>query len=619
MSIELLPPRLANQIAAGEVVERPASVVKELVENAIDAGATRIDVDIERGGHRLIRIRDNGSGIAKEDLKLALCRHATSKIHDFEDLEAIATLGFRGEALASISAVSRLTLTSRTADQTAAWQAFAEGMDMAVTIEPAAHPVGTTVEVADIFFNTPARRKFLRSEKTELTHIEQLLKRLALANCGIQLQLTHNGKKLRRYPAGESGTRQHKRLAAVCGDRFAEHMLAFNSEFEAFKLSGWLLPEADEQAPANQYFYVNGRAVRDKLLNHAVRQASADFLADPAQAGYVLYLELPTTQVDVNVHPAKQEVRFHQARLVHDFVVKALSEAVAQQADVPFNVDPETGEVLTEAPEQSAQQVSEPASESYEMAEPSSTPPAAQTTMLFPEHNEAAQGPSHTRQPHYGKALTGSRPSASASQAYQTLMSEAASLARPSAPPVAATASHLAPASAAATNNWQWLLRLDPQHQLVWWQQQLWCVDLAAADTDYWQQLNKPWAGQALLMPVALPINDQDAELLKEKAAMLADYGLELALPRPHKLVIRQVPELMKGWDWSAGLTAFSAALACQGEEMIAQWVSLSWRQQATLRAQAVRQQLSYEPPEQEKSWLRAISAEQLQPLLVNH
>ena len=239
MPIQVLPPQLANQIAAGEVVERPASVVKELVENSLDAGATRIDIDIERGGAKLIRIRDNGCGIKKDELALALARHATSKIASLDDLEAIISLGFRGEALASISSVSRLTLTSRTAEQQEAWQAYAEGRDMNVTVKPAAHPVGTTLEVLDLFYNTPARRKFLRTEKTEFNHIDEIIRRIALARFDVTINLSHNGKIVRQYRAVPEGGQKERRLGAICGTAFLEQALAIEWQHGDLTLRGW--------------------------------------------------------------------------------------------------------------------------------------------------------------------------------------------------------------------------------------------------------------------------------------------------------------------------------------------------------------------------------------------
>ncbi len=333
MTIKILPARLANQIAAGEVVERPASVIKELVENSLDSGATRIDIDIEKGGAKLIRVRDNGKGIAKDELGLALSRHATSKIHTLDDLEAIMSLGFRGEALASISSVSRLTLTSRPAAQEEAWSAYSEGRDMQVKLQPAAHPIGTTVEVLDLFFNTPARRKFLRTEKTEFAHIDELLKRIALSRFDVSINVRHNGKVIRQYRATKNQLQSEKRIAAVCGNAFVRNMLRIELEHQGLKLHGWITtPDGARQQSDLQYCYVNGRMMRDKLINHAIRQSYETSLKPDQFAAYVLFIELDPHQVDVNVHPSKHEVRFHQARLVHDFIYQALADALVQSA-----------------------------------------------------------------------------------------------------------------------------------------------------------------------------------------------------------------------------------------------------------------------------------------------
>ena len=361
MTIKILPARLANQIAAGEVVERPASVIKELVENSLDSGATRIDIDIEKGGAKLIRVRDNGKGIAKDELGLALSRHATSKIHTLDDLEAIMSLGFRGEALASISSVSRLTLTSRPAAQEEAWSAYSEGRDMQVKLKPAAHPIGTTVEVLDLFFNTPARRKFLRTEKTEFAHIDELLKRIALSRFDVTINVRHNGKIIRQYRAAKNQLQTEKRIAAVCGNAFVRHMLRIELEHQGLKLHGWITtPEGARQQSDLQYCYVNGRMMRDKLINHAIRQSYEMSLKPDQFAAYVLFIELDPHQVDVNVHPAKHEVRFHQARLVHDFIYQALADALAQSAviDKPqvnesafHRVEPTESEEVEHSPE----------------------------------------------------------------------------------------------------------------------------------------------------------------------------------------------------------------------------------------------------------------------------
>lgn len=338
MPIQVLPPQLANQIAAGEVVERPASVVKELVENSLDAGATRIDIDIERGGAKLIRIRDNGCGIKKDELALALARHATSKIASLDDLEAIISLGFRGEALASISSVSRLTLTSRVAEQQEAWQAYAEGRDMDVTVKPAAHPVGTTLEVLDLFYNTPARRKFMRTEKTEFSHIDEIIRRIALARFDVTINLSHNGKAVRQYRAVAEGGQKERRLAAICGTPFVEHALAIEWQHGDLALQGWVADpkQTNAQLAEIQYCYVNGRMMRDRLINHAIRQACEDKLGAGEQPAFVLYLTIDPHQVDVNVHPAKHEVRFHQSRLVHDFIYQGVLSVLQQQVDAPL-------------------------------------------------------------------------------------------------------------------------------------------------------------------------------------------------------------------------------------------------------------------------------------------
>ncbi|MBU2871203.1 DNA mismatch repair endonuclease MutL [Colwellia sp. E2M01] len=334
MTIAILPARLANQIAAGEVVERPASVIKELIENSLDAGATFINIDVDKGGIKKIKITDNGHGIVKEELALALSRHATSKIKDLNDLEAINSLGFRGEALASISSVARLTLTSKPKSQPTAWQAVAEGRDMTVDIKPAAHPDGTSIEVLDLFFNTPARRKFLRTEKTEFNHIDEVIRRIALAHFEVSFTLTHNGNIVRQYRSANTQAQCTKRVAAVCGPKFIEHALEVDCPHDSMKLSGWLAKPSFARSQNDlSYSYVNGRMMRDKLINHAIRQAYADLLPADTFPAFVLFLELDHREVDVNVHPSKHEVRFHQSRYVHDFIYsvchKALSSAMA--------------------------------------------------------------------------------------------------------------------------------------------------------------------------------------------------------------------------------------------------------------------------------------------------
>lgn len=399
--IQKLSPLLANQIAAGEVVERPSSVVKELVENALDAGATQIEIDIEQGGVRLIRVRDNGSGIHQDDLPLALSRHATSKIVATDDLANITTLGFRGEALASIGSVSRLTLTSALAGASG-WQVSVEG-DIASAILPAAHPKGTTVEVRDLFFNTPARRKFLRAEKTEFDHIDELIKRMALSSFGVGFTLTHNQRVVRQYHAVTSSALSNERLSALCGPAFVENAIHIESESSGMALRGWIAQPTFSRSQADlQYFYINGRMVRDKLLLHAVKAAYQDVLYRDRHPAYVLFLDVSPAVVDVNVHPTKQEVRFREGRTVHEFITRSVHNALAdvrpgeacshQHEEVKpvqhEHVDPETGEVHVLSP------VPTPIARSA----PVSLPPRAAAPASHTYHRPAAAPVQHVQE-----------------------------------------------------------------------------------------------------------------------------------------------------------------------------------------------------------------------------
>lgn len=330
--INLLSQRLSNQIAAGEVVERPASVVKELMENSLDAGADKLDIDVELGGIKLLRVRDNGAGIYKQDLALALSRHATSKILELADLENIRSLGFRGEALASISSISRFNMISKTADDDdgSGWKVEAEGQEMEPLLSPAAHPQGTTVEVRDLFFNTPARKKFLKTQKTEFSRIDEIVKRIALSRFDVQFTLNHNQRTIHKLLAAKSEQEQRRRVGLVCGPAFVENSVFVDREGPGLRLWGWVsLPTFSRSQADLQYFYVNGRVVRDKLVTHAVKQAYRDVLFHGRHPAYVLYLELAPAGVDVNVHPTKHEVRFCDSRLVHDFLFSSLHKALA--------------------------------------------------------------------------------------------------------------------------------------------------------------------------------------------------------------------------------------------------------------------------------------------------
>ena len=334
MRIKILSPLLANQIAAGEVVERPASVVKELVENSLDAKATQITIDIKQGGQALIRVRDDGQGMVKEDLALALARHATSKITELTDLEAVASLGFRGEALASISAVSRLKLISRHHLSDHAWRVRNDQAESAP--EPAAHPPGTTVEVEDLFFNTPARRKFLRSAQTEFEHIEAVVYKLALSRFDVGFRLTHNQRLVFTANPAATPIEREQRLAAILGTEFIENAIHIDWAAGELNLNGWLgLPKFNRSQADMQYGYLNGRYVRDKLLTHAVRQAYEDVLFNNRHPAYVLYLACHPNKVDVNVHPTKHEVRFRDSRTVHQFIVHGVHDALEKIRPAP--------------------------------------------------------------------------------------------------------------------------------------------------------------------------------------------------------------------------------------------------------------------------------------------
>ncbi|MEO0974394.1 MAG: DNA mismatch repair endonuclease MutL, partial [Pseudomonadota bacterium] len=326
MPIRLLPDPLINQIAAGEVIERPASVLKELLENALDAGATRIDVTLERGGIGRCSVRDDGGGIVADELPLALSRHATSKIASLEDLEEVRSMGFRGEALPSIASVSRTTIRSATANDPAHEIDAATG-----ELRPAAHPRGTTVDVRDLFYNTPARRRFLRTERTEYGHAEALFRRVALSRFDVAFSLTHNGKRVLELPVADDRERAEARVSAVCGEAFLEHALYVEREGESLGLRGWIAQPTFSRSQADmQYCYVNGRMVRDKLLAHAVRHGYRDVLFHGRHPAYVLFLALDPMGVDVNAHPAKYEVRFRDSSSVHGFVGRTVEQALAE-------------------------------------------------------------------------------------------------------------------------------------------------------------------------------------------------------------------------------------------------------------------------------------------------
>jgi len=525
MPIQLLPPQLANQIAAGEVVERPASVVKELVENSLDAGATEIVIDLEKGGCKKILIRDNGSGIPHDELTLALCRHATSKISSLDDLEQIVSLGFRGEALASISSVSRLTLTSKPAEQDNAWQASAEGREMQVQVKPAAHPNGTSIEVLDLFFNTPARRKFLRTDKTEFSHIDELVKRLALSRFDVSWTLLHNGQTVRQLKQAKGQEQQQKRVAALCGKVFAQHAAWLEVSYGQMSLHGWVVePEHCAEHPV-QYCYVNGRMMKDKLLNHAIRQAYGHLLPAERQPSFVLYLDIDPRQVDVNVHPAKHEVRFHQARLVHDFVVSALQDGLAQ-------LQQPTADELTPQP------LAQPAAFVTEHSEASKTA-VLQSSALAADVTPYAVRPGPYSSPVY-------RPSASRAAKSVTDWTSAFAL------PTTQKQASVSEPDCGSADLWV----INNRFQLRLHDHKLYMVDLVPVLTRLW--LQQPAPAMPLLMPVRLSLSANEVQAFMARAELMAQLGFDLLLADT-QLIVRSVP----GW---------------LRQTAVAQWLPLWWQ-----------------------------------------
>ena len=342
--IHALDARLVNQIAAGEIIERPASMLKELIENSLDAGATSIDIEVEQAGVKRLKITDNGHGILKHDLAMALSRHATSKIENLTDLEQIATLGFRGEALPSIASVTRMTIKSKEQGADQAWMVSSDGNNTTTEAVPVAHPVGTSIETRDLFYNTPARRKFLRTDNTEFKHLDQVVRKMALSRFDVAFKLQHNGKVILHLPAVPAD--DARRLKMVCGDNVPENSLYFDEQREEMRLSGWAgLPSFSRSQGDMQYFFLNGRLVRDKTIIHAVRLGYQDVLFHGRHPIYVLYLEMDPAGVDVNVHPTKHEVRFRDSRSVHGFIFRSLQRYVGASASESgsLQIDAEQG------------------------------------------------------------------------------------------------------------------------------------------------------------------------------------------------------------------------------------------------------------------------------------
>lgn len=531
-----MPEILINQIAAGEVVERPASVVKELVENAIDAGANRVDIDLEEGGVRLIRIRDNGSGIAAEQLPLAVSRHATSKIADLDDLESVATLGFRGEALPSIASVSRFTLASRRAHDEHGSALQIEGGKIG-EVTPRAHAPGTTVEVRELFYNVPARRKFLRAERTELGHIEEWLRSLALARPDVELRVSHNGKASRRYKPGDLYS--DTRLAETLGEDFANQAVRVDHSGAGLRLHGWIAQPHYSRASADQqYLYVNGRSVRDRSVAHAVKMAYGDVLYHGRQPAYVLFLELDPTRVDVNVHPAKHEVRFRDSRLVHDFVYRTLKDALA---------DTRAGMSAQEIGAGAAQPVDATA-----MPMASSAGASGFGLVRGPAPGAGSGGG--------GGGFSGWRPQqplglqvADAPAAYAALYAAPAGAERGAALPPMPTENGLPVTSADAgvPPLGYAIAQLHGIYILAENAEGLIVVDMHAAHERIgYERLKNAHDGiglqsQPLLVPITLAVGEREADTAESEAETLAALGFEVTRAGPGSLHVRSIPALL--------------------------------------------------------------------------
>ena len=559
-AIRLLDNRLANQIAAGEVVERPASVVKELLENSLDAGARRVTVEVENGGVKLIRIRDDGHGIPQNDLPLALSRHATSKISELEDLEGVATLGFRGEALASVSSVSRLTMTSNTEGQESGWQVRVEGRDMAPVVNPAPHPIGTTLEVKDLFFNTPARRKFLRTEKTEFSHLEEVVKRLALSRFDVGFTLRHNQRSIHQLRPAVTQAEKDRRVASLCSPKFIENAVIVDVEASGLKLWGWVgLPTFSRSSADLQYFFVNGRVIRDKLVAHAVRQAYRDVLYGGRHPTFVLYLDLDPALVDVNVHPTKHEVRFRDGRTVHNFLFSTLHRAlgaVTPDTQLPPSTlsTPQTQVSGVEAGEFKAQESisltasrspaaggSASSSNSYGGGTASrndrETPASGQVQRQLKAYSELyAQSADH--QP----AVT-EKPAMAVGEAavpeYQNVQETAL--------PESETSGMPPLGFAVAQLKGIYILSENEQGMVL--------VDMHAAhERITYERMKLAWhadgiKAQPLLVPKSISVSDREADCAEEFLTYFEKLGLALERMGPETLLVRQVPVMLQNAD----------------------------------------------------------------------
>lgn len=543
MPIRQLPAHLINQIAAGEVVERPASVVKELLENALDAGSTRIEVDIEQGGNKRIRIRDNGSGIPRDELMLALSRHATSKIASLDDLEQVRSLGFRGEALPSIASVSRLVLSSRHGEAEQGWKLFGDGQEVFDAPEPTAHAVGTTVDVTDLFFNTPARRKFLKTEKTEFSHIEEMVRKMALSRFDVGIELNHNQKNALRLRPASDRAGAERRITDICGSTFVEQSLYLDYEAAGLRLWGWLgLPTFSRSQADLQYFYVNGRSVRDKLIAHAVKQAYQDVMYHGRHPAFILFLELNPQGVDVNAHPTKQEVRFREGRLVHDFLFRTLHQAIA---DIRPGDD-------------SAAPTALPTPASL-------LPPSEENPPLSPFCKGGSEEVRPVYQPSY---QTNYQPRLQMPVREQMAVYQ--QLYQPVPTPPAITTTTEAPNDDMPPLGYA-IAQLHGIYILAQNETGLVVVDMHAAhERITYEYLKQSMAedairSQPLLVPVSLNVSKKEADYAEQHTDTFHALGFELGRMGMEKLVIRAVPSLLKDGDSEALVRDVLADLITHG------------------------------------------------------
>jgi len=509
--IRALPPQLVNQIAAGEVVERPASVAKELLENSLDAGATRIQIEVEQGGVKLLRVRDNGGGIPADDLSLAVSSHATSKLLDMADLERVVTLGFRGEALASIASVARLRLKSRTDDSEQAWALTGDGQGGWDGPAPTAHPQGTTVEVRDLFFNTPGRRKFLRTERTEFGHLETVVRRIGLSRDDVEIRLSHNGKAVFTLPAGADQAVRERRVAALCGQAFMDDALHIEHAGAGLRLHGWVArPSFSRSQPDLQHFFVNGRMVRDRLVAHAIRQAYRDVLYGQRHPAYVLHLELDPALVDVNAHPQKHEVRFREQRLVHDFLFRTLHEALAETR-AGAEADPQAGPpTFAPSPGQAGDSQAAPRQAGIDLGLPAGA-----------GGSFSGGGRAYPERPPFEHSHRVQEP-----QAGEVI------------PPLGFALAQL---------HGVYILSQSAEGLVV--------VDMHAAhERIVYERMKREFdagavASQPLLVPVELPVSEREADLAEEAAEEFAALGLEVSRAGPDQLMIRQIPIHLRDSD----------------------------------------------------------------------